>query len=67
MKGPAISRWISSGRFRFREPQEIAPFVYASIQIIHPRLFDGAPKGAFPLRPLWERAAACRPPLWAAP
>jgi len=46
------------GRIRFREPQEVAPFVYASIQILHPRLFKGAPEGAFPLRPLWERAAA---------
>jgi MurNAc alpha-1-phosphate uridylyltransferase len=47
-----------SGRVRFREPQEVAPFVYASIQILHPRLFAGAPQGAFPLRPLWEQAAA---------
>ena len=56
--GPGDLAMDQVGRVRFREPQEVAPFVYASIQILHPRLFDGAPGGAFPLRPLWERAAA---------
>ena len=56
-EGPGDLNMDEFGRLRFREAQEIAPFVYASIQIIHPRLFEGAPKGAFPLRPLWERAA----------
>ena len=45
------------GRIAFREPRGVAPFVYASIHITHPRLFAGAPDGAFPLRLLWERAA----------
>jgi N-acetyl-alpha-D-muramate 1-phosphate uridylyltransferase len=44
------------GRIAFREPRQVAPFVYASIQILHPRLFTGAPIGNFPLRPLWARA-----------
>jgi len=44
------------GRLAWREPHMVAPFVYASIQILHPRLFEGAPKGAFPLRALWTRA-----------
>ena len=49
------------GRIAFREPREVAPFVFASIQILHPRLFEGAPaseaKGAaFPIHPLWRRA-----------
>jgi N-acetyl-alpha-D-muramate 1-phosphate uridylyltransferase len=57
-EGPGDLAMDQFGRLRFREESEIAPFVYASIQIIHPRLFDGAPGGAFPLRPLWERAAA---------
>ncbi len=57
-EGPGDLSMDQFGLVRFREPQEVAPFVYASIQILHPRLFDGAPKGAFPLRPLWERAAA---------
>jgi len=45
------------GRIRFREPQEVAPFVYASIQILHPRLFASAPDGPFAINPLWKRAA----------
>ena len=57
-EGPGDLAMDQFGRLRFREAQEVAPFVYASIQIIHPRLFAGAPDGAFPLRPLWERAAA---------
>jgi N-acetyl-alpha-D-muramate 1-phosphate uridylyltransferase len=56
-EGPGDLTMDQFGRLRFRQDPEIAPFVYASIQIVHPRLFDGAPGGAFPLRPLWERAA----------
>ena len=57
-EGPGDLSMDQFGLLRFREPQEVAPFVYASIQILHPRLFADAPKGAYPLRPLWERAAA---------
>jgi MurNAc alpha-1-phosphate uridylyltransferase len=57
-EGPGDLNMDEFGRLRFRGAQEIAPFVYASIQIIHPRLFRDAPQGPFPLRPLWERAAA---------
>jgi len=56
-EGPGDLTMDQFGRLRFRQDPEIAPFVYASIQIVHPRLFAGAPSGAFPLRPLWERAA----------
>ncbi len=56
-EGPGDLAMDQFGRLRFRRDPEIAPFVYASIQIVHPRLFEGAPGGAFPLRPLWERAA----------
>jgi MurNAc alpha-1-phosphate uridylyltransferase len=44
------------GRIALRDPREVAPFVFASIQILHPRLFQGAPPGAFPIHPLWRRA-----------
>ena len=56
--GPGDLSMDQFGLVRFREAREVAPFVYASIQILHPRLFADAPKGAYPLRPLWERAAA---------
>ena len=28
------------------------------MQIVHPRLFDGAPGGRFSINPLWDRAIA---------
>ncbi len=34
-----------------------APFVFAGASIAHPRLFEGAPNGAFSLNRLWTRAA----------
>ncbi len=33
------------GRIAFRDPREVAPFVYAGIQILHPRFFADAPVG----------------------
>jgi len=39
-----------------RTEREIAPFVYAGVAILSPRLFDGAPQGAFSLASLFDRA-----------
>jgi len=33
-----------------------APYVYAGVTLTHPRLFDGAPEGAFSTNLLWDRA-----------
>ena len=38
--------------------QRVAPFVWIGVQIVHPRLFDGAPTGKFSINPLWDRAIA---------
>jgi MurNAc alpha-1-phosphate uridylyltransferase len=41
-----------------RLEHEIAAFLFAGVQILHPRLFDGAPAGAFSLNLLYDRAEA---------
>ncbi|MEY4707448.1 MAG: hypothetical protein RJB58_1171 [Pseudomonadota bacterium] len=32
------------------------PYAYPGVQIVHPRLFDGAPEGAFSTNIMWDRA-----------
>jgi N-acetyl-alpha-D-muramate 1-phosphate uridylyltransferase len=43
--------------WRDRDALEM-PLVYASMQIVHPRLIDGAPEGPFGFNLLWDRAIA---------
>ena len=45
-----------NGRLRRRREREMAPFVFAGVQILHPRLFAGAPARAFSLNLLYDRA-----------
>lgn len=44
------------GRLARRPERVVAPFVFAGVQILHPRLFEGAPAGAFSLNRLYDRA-----------
>jgi MurNAc alpha-1-phosphate uridylyltransferase len=44
------------GKLCRRPEGEVAPFVYTGVQILHPRLFDGAPEGPFSLNLLWDKA-----------
>lgn len=46
------------GRLEPRGGRASAPFAYTSLQIVHPRLFDDAPAGAFSLWVPWNRALA---------
>ncbi|MDZ3832456.1 MAG: nucleotidyltransferase family protein [Sphingopyxis sp.] len=46
------------GKLSRRKPGRIAPFVYTGVQLIAPRLLDGAPEGPFSTNILWDRAIA---------
>lgn len=50
----------SSGVLTRRSERQEAPFVFAGVSIAHPRMFKGAPKGAFSLNKVWDRAIAAR-------
>lgn len=45
------------GRIRRPKPGEIPPYLYAGLQILHPRIFADAPEGPFSLNRLYSRAA----------
>jgi MurNAc alpha-1-phosphate uridylyltransferase len=44
------------GMLKRRAEMNLAPFVWTGLQIVHPRLFDGAPTGRFSINPLWDKA-----------
>ena len=44
------------GHVRRRREREVAPHLFAGIEILSRRLFDGAPDGAFSLNRLWNKA-----------
>ncbi len=46
----------ADGRARRRAQGGTAPFLFGGIQILHPRLFEGAPDGPFSLNVLYDRA-----------
>ena len=44
------------GRLSRRSEGGRAPFVFTGVQVLHPRLFDGAPDGPFSLNLLYDKA-----------
>jgi MurNAc alpha-1-phosphate uridylyltransferase len=44
------------GRLRRPKEREMSPYLFGGVQILHPRLFDAAPDGAFSLNRLYDRA-----------
>ena len=48
----------SLGHPRRRRQKEVAPYLYAGVQLLHPRLFVDAPGEKFSMNVLWDRAIA---------
>ncbi|HEX3971826.1 MAG TPA: nucleotidyltransferase family protein [Stellaceae bacterium] len=46
------------GNVRRRAEREVVPFLFAGIEILSRRFFDGAPDGVFSLNQLWNKAIA---------
>lgn len=44
------------GQLTRRPESEVSPWLFTGIQILHPRLFGGAPAGAFSLNVLYDKA-----------
>jgi N-acetyl-alpha-D-muramate 1-phosphate uridylyltransferase len=47
-----------NGRVRRRAEHEVAPHLFAGVEILSRRFFEDAPDGAYSLNPLWNRAIA---------
>jgi N-acetyl-alpha-D-muramate 1-phosphate uridylyltransferase len=48
--------WPRDGDLRRRGERDVAPLLYAGVQLVAPALFDGAPTGPFSMNLLWDRA-----------
>jgi MurNAc alpha-1-phosphate uridylyltransferase len=51
----ALDKW---GVPRRRKEREVAPYIYAGVQLIHPRLLDCMPEGPFSMNRAWDAALA---------
>ena len=47
---------MADGTLRRRKENQVVPFVYAGVAILSPRLFADAPRGAFSLTEIFDRA-----------
>jgi MurNAc alpha-1-phosphate uridylyltransferase len=50
--------WPRDGGLRRREERDVAPYLYAGVQIVTPALFADAPPPPFSMNVLWDRAMA---------
>jgi MurNAc alpha-1-phosphate uridylyltransferase len=51
----SLDKW---GVPRRRGEREVVPYIYAGVQLIHPRLLEGAPDGPFSMNRQWDKALA---------
>jgi len=45
-----------TGRLRRRTHEQTSPNVFTGVSVLHPRLFNDSPQGAFSINILWDRA-----------
>jgi N-acetyl-alpha-D-muramate 1-phosphate uridylyltransferase len=57
-EGPGDFMADPLGGLRRRGETEVAPFLFAGLQLLHKRLFEDAPDGAFSINRLWDAAIA---------
>lgn len=57
-EGPGDFTMDADGHVARVQELRVAPFAYPGVQIVHPRLFADAPKGAFSTNVVWDRAIA---------
>jgi len=50
--------WPRDGGLRRREERDVAPYLYAGVQIVSPALFATAPPPPFSMNLLWDQALA---------
>jgi MurNAc alpha-1-phosphate uridylyltransferase len=55
-EGPGDFGMGNDGRLVRRGERQMVPFVFTGVSIAHPRMFDGAPHGAFSLNRVWDAA-----------
>ncbi len=55
-EGPGDFAMATNGRLVRRGERQMAPFVFTGVSIAHPRMFEGAPQGAFSLNRVWDAA-----------
>jgi len=52
--------WPRDGGLKRREERDVAPYLYAGVQIVTPALFADAPPPPFSMNVLWDRALEAR-------
>ncbi len=55
-EGPGDFLMDADGRLARVPEQKLSPFAYPGVQIMHPRLLEGATPGNFSVNPFWDRA-----------
>jgi len=57
-KGRGDFLWPRDGGLRRRGERDVAPYVFAGVQIVSPALFNNAPPAPFSMNILWDQAMA---------